>query len=78
MSWAFSCGSSICSKGRRSVLKVIRKAKKEASKRNGHWKIDIEGQGPDHNINYPDDVDKLVDQFLLTLRRHDIVCAEHP
>ena len=36
----------------------------------GHWKIDIEGQGPDYNINYPDDVDKLVDQFLLNLRRH--------
>ena len=36
----------------------------------GHWKIDIEGQGPHHNEKYPDDVDKLVDQFLLMLRRH--------
>ncbi len=36
----------------------------------GHWKIDIEGQGPHHNENYPDDVDKLVDQFLLMLKRH--------
>ena len=26
--------------------------------------------GPHHNENYPDDVDKLVDQFLLMLKRH--------
>ena len=36
----------------------------------GHWKIDIEGQGSHHNEPYPDDVDKLVDQFLLMLKKH--------
>ena len=35
-----------------------------------HCKIDIEGQGQHHNENYPDDIDKLVEQFLLTLRSH--------
>jgi hypothetical protein len=42
---------------------VIRKAKKGASKENGHWKIDIKGQGPHNNESYPGDVDKLGDLF---------------
>ncbi len=49
---------------------MIRKAKKGHQKRMGHWKIDIEGQGPHNNESYPGDVDKLVDQFLLMLKKH--------